>query len=303
MNNQRVGILGLGAIGSVMAGLLSEQNEIDLIAFNRSPVEAVRLQEGNKVRHIPIQCETKPGQKVNLDWLLICLKTYHYPEAMSWFENLIGEQTKVAIIRNGLDLKTPLLPYCPAEQLLPCLIDCPTERLPGRIFHALRSPVITCPNSTITKSFEQLFIDPTIALHKVRDFKTEGWKKLIESAALGAITCLSGESCWVFQQQNVRDLHVELVEEAIAVAVADGARVSYDLGVLLLAKLASYPNEKGSSMLTDRQQGRPIELDAKSGAIVQKGKALGIPTPLHQMVCTLLQGTNQKNSFPKLSHS
>ena len=49
-------------------------------------------------------------------------------------------------------------------------------------------------------------------------------------------------------------------------------------------------------MLSDRIHGNPIELGAKSGAIVQIGKKYQIPTPLNEMVCILLKHTNSQRS-------
>lgn len=275
-----------------MAGLFGEREEINLFAFNRSPVNEVKLWNGEQERKFSINCKTTPDNSAQLDWLFICLKAYHYPECAHWFNHLIHTDTKVLILSNGIELKAPLLPFCPADQLLECLIDCPTERLSERTFQALRKPVFTLPISKLGNVFESLLKEQDVTINQVRDFKTANWKKLIESAAIGAMTCLSGETCWIFQQKNARDLFMDLVEEAVEVARADGARISFDYSVLLLAKLASYSSEKGSSMLTDRLLGRRIELEAKSGAITKIGKRMGIPTPLHSLVCTLLQSTN-----------
>jgi ketopantoate reductase len=60
----------------------------------------------------------------------------------------------------------------------------------------------------------------------------------------------------------------------------------------MLEKIKIYPKEKGTSMLTDRTLGKPIELGAKNGAIGKVGKKYNLETPLHDLVCTLLGRTN-----------
>lgn len=91
------------------------------------------------------------------------------------------------------------------------------------------------------------------------------------------------------------------MEEGIQVAKADGAIISSDFANVMLEKLEFYPKEKGSSMLTDRKLGRPIELGAKNGAIVKIGKKYKIETPLNDLIVTILSKTNARNirSFTK----
>jgi ketopantoate reductase len=60
----------------------------------------------------------------------------------------------------------------------------------------------------------------------------------------------------------------------------------------MLEKIKIYPKEKGTSMLTDRKLGKPIELGAKNGAIGKVGKKYNLEPPLHDLVCILLGRTN-----------
>ena len=124
------------------------------------------------------------------------------------------------------------------------------------------------------------------------DFKTESWKKLCESAALGAILCLSGETCWIFEDERLQRLYADLLNESITVARADGAKIEEGFDEQMLKKLLAYPPHKGSSMLTDRLNGRAIELGAKNGIISKVAKEQGTATPLNDLVVALLSHTN-----------
>lgn len=59
----------------------------------------------------------------------------------------------------------------------------------------------------------------------------------------------------------------KIYKETIQVVKADGAKIKHTFIDELLIKLANYPKTKGSSMLTDRLNGNPIELGAKNGII------------------------------------
>lgn len=293
MKKTKIGILGVGAIGSVMASQLFDHPNVNLFYFNRSPKTKIRLQAPQRFFDFKIKVETNFFEKMELDWLIICLKEYHFQSAQNWFEKLISPKTKIAIIRNGIELKEPLLVFAKENQILECMINCPTQPSKNNDYQQLSIPIITIPQGDLATNFQHLFKSREIQFRQVKDFNTENWKKLLESASLGAITCLTGETCWIFEDEKIISLFQKLLKEGIQVAKADGATLQNNFVEVMLAKIKTYPKEKGTSMLTDRKLGRPIELGAKNGAIVNVGKKYKIDTPLNDLVYTLLGKINQ----------
>ncbi|MEZ4983638.1 MAG: 2-dehydropantoate 2-reductase N-terminal domain-containing protein [Saprospiraceae bacterium] len=153
----QAGILGLGAMGTVMAAQLALQDEWDLHFFNRSPRPRIQLKLPNgRWFEKAIHCLIEPAP-VALDWLIICLKEHHYAQARHWFEALIGPHTRVVIVRNGLELTAPLLPFTTSDHLLPCLVDCPTEQIAYGSYHQLSQPVIlTLPDTPLANRFRDV---------------------------------------------------------------------------------------------------------------------------------------------------
>jgi len=299
MKKSSVGILGIGAIGSVISSLLFEKEELELFHFNRSKKEEIKIKTPTKELAYPIDCQTDTIKKQKLKWLIICLKEHHYQDAKNWFEKLIDSKTKVAVIRNGLNLKTPILPFSDESQILECMIDCPTQLDSKGIYQQFSKAKITTPNSDLAIKFSNLFNKKKIDFYQVDDFKTASWEKLIESASLGAITCLNLKTCEIFNDSKFVNQYIDLIKEAKKVAIANGAKIKENYTNKLILKLKTYPPQKGSSMLADRQADKPIEIGAKSGVIVQIGKQLGIETPLHLKVVEKLEAVNSnlKNSI------
>jgi 2-dehydropantoate 2-reductase len=291
---QRVGILGLGAIGHVIAAQLFQKSGTRLYFFNRSPRERLRIRlfDGQQLDH-EIKCILHP-QTIQLDWLVICLKTYHYPGASAWFKHLIGPETKVVVIRNGLQLTAPLSAYTSLSKLMPCLIDCPTQLADDGGYQQFQVARLMIPPHALATEFQALFPSTAMTIEVVSDFKTTSWEKLSASAALGAITCLSGQPCRVFREEDIVELFRALVKEGLAVAKADGAKIPKTYLEQEIEKTRHYPPEKGSSMLNDRQKGNQIEVTAKNGVISELGKKYGIPTPLNDHFTALLKIINQK---------
>jgi 2-dehydropantoate 2-reductase len=65
-----------------------------------------------------------------------------------------------------------------------------------------------------------------------------------------------------------------------------------------MAKLMTFGPELGTSMYFDRLAGRPLEVEALTGAIVAAGQRLGVPTPLNGALLTLLRAVSDAQMVP-----
>lgn len=283
-----IGILGIGAIGTVMAHQLQQQTTNELFYFSKTKKPSLQLISEANTIEIPIKVQTSISKPIALDWLIICLKEHHFKHAKSWFSKLIHSDTKIAVIRNGLNLKEPLLDFSTKDQILECMIDCPTEQDKSGAYHTISKPKLTVPKAKLAKEFKDLYKNSNIKINLVTDFKTESWKKLIESASLGAILCIYNSTCEIFERDINKRLYRNLMEESVRVAKADGALIEDDFTDQMLEKLMRYPKTKGSSMLTDLRQGKPLELGAKNGVISQLGKQYHIETNFNDWMIRIL---------------
>lgn len=71
----------------------------------------------------------------------------------------------------------------------------------------------------------------------------------------------------------------------------------------MMSKLLSYPPTKGSSMLTDKLNGNPIELGAKNSIIAKLDKQYKVATPINDLVVELLKFTNRESKIASPIHS
>ncbi|MBL4649291.1 MAG: hypothetical protein JKY03_06125 [Aureispira sp.] len=294
----KIGILGLGAIGSVLAAHLKKKEGVKFYYYNRSPRKAIELQYEEDVIYQSITCQTKLEKKIGLDWLIICLKEHQYTNIEIWLSKLTTPLTKVVVLRNGINLKKSIDNYCQDNPILEAIIDCPTQALGVGRYQQLKRAKITVSDSDLGLEFATLFETKGLVVQPCSDFKTESWKKVCESASLGAILCLSGTTCWIFKDPKIRQIYLELLNESILVARADGAQISALFKPQMLEKIDQYPMSKSSSMLSDRLSGQRIELGAKNGIISNLSKVYKIATPLNDWACTLLKYTNVNSSEP-----
>ena len=96
----------------------------------------------------------------------------------------------------------------------------------------------------------------------------------------------------MLRRPDIRELCIALLAEAIAVGRAEGARLAGDEGERVMATLATFSGELGTSMYFDRLAGRQLEVEALTGAIVAAGERHGVATPLNSALLTLLRAIN-----------
>lgn len=292
----KIGVLGIGAIGTVMAYQLQRLPSHDIFYFSRTKKKTLKLVVESQPFDIPVGIKTT-SETLKLDWLFICIKEHQYQEAKHWFSKLISPSTKVVVIRNGLHLKESLLDFANEDHILECLIDCPTERDKKGYYNCIKMPKLTVPKSDLASEFETLFNRSGIEITQSNDFKTDAWKKLLESATLGAVLCIYNRTCEIFQLSIAKHLYRNLMEESIKVAKADGAKIEENFTDKMINKLMNYPKTKGSSMLTDLRQGKPLELGAKNGIISKLGKQYGIETSINDWMIRILAKTKIESNL------
>ncbi len=127
-------------------------------------------------------------------------------------------------------------------------------------------------NVAATKAPEQLE-RAGIATRAEGSEKDVLWEKLARQGPIAVLTSVAGET--IGELRTGRRLRLA-IEEACAVAAADGARTTFDEQWAIIESL---PDWATSSTERDVTAGRPSELDAIGGAVVRAGRRLGVPTP------------------------
>ena len=284
-----IGIFGIGAIGVLMAKIIEELKNAHVFYFSKNEKTKLTLQFGTDITEWGIELSSVNAFDNSLDYLFICLKEFHYHEALNDILQIVSPETLIVSIRNGIHLKQSFDARFNQDKIIPAMIDCSVDWVGEHHYQYYKSPKITMPNGQHSKKIEELLGKEIKDIFLVDYFHSHSWKKLIESSCLGAIMVLSGSTAKVFQTRSVEKFYIDLVKEAIQIANLDGAKIHTDFIEYLLKKLKNYPPEKGSSMLTDLERGRPLELNAKNGAIVQAALRNNYPAPLHNMILRVLK--------------
>src|SRR5580704_10175678 len=285
-----VAVIGLGSIGGAAAGCLAAAGRHDVIACTRKPLERLTLDGPNGTAELPLHSLTDPADARPVDWVLLCTKTHQTAATAPWLERLCVPSTRVAVLQNGVDHVARVAPFAGAATVLPVIVYYNGERL-GADHVKLRRGAdqdFVVADDDAGRAFAQLFDGTPLRVHCGGDFITLVWRKLLVNAVASPVTALTLQRQAVLRRPDIQTLCLAVLEEAIAVGRAEGAKLAADEAARTLATLFTFSGELGTSMYFDRLAGRPFEHEALTGAIVAAGERHGIATPLNRALLALL---------------
>ena len=280
-------IIGPGSIGGTVAAWLSKDKDNTISICTRTTFDELIVETPYGTLTVKSDILTSPEQATEADWVLVATKAYEVEATVKWLQRLVGPHTIVAILQNGVEHIERFMPYIPKEQLLPVIVSLSAQRkAPGHIWQSTNGEFIV-PDTNNGKEFVKLFQQTKLTVSTTADFLSHAWAKLTLNST-GAIPALTLQPLNLRKNKEWTDILRSLIRECMAVAKAEGANLDDNLEEKLINKYLNNPTDSINSLHADRLAGRPMEIDARNGAVVRLGQKHGIPTPMNQFVTILL---------------
>jgi 2-dehydropantoate 2-reductase len=286
-----VAVIGLGGIGGVIAGCLRDADRHEVFICARRPAQRLILERPEGTVDVPIRALTDPAGLGPVDWVLLCTKAHQTPSSAPWLAKLCGPRTRVGVLQNGIEHARRVAPFAGNATVVPTIVYYNGERIAAdrvRLRH-VSDHDLAVRDDAQGAAFAELLTGTPLRVLQSSEFETLAWRKLLINAVANPITALTLQRQAVLRRDDVRALCLAILDEAVAVARADGARLVADEAAQAMATLLTYPAEAGTSMYFDRLAGRSFEAEALTGAIVAGGERYGIATPLNRALLTLLR--------------
>ena len=288
----RVAVVGVGAIGGVLAALLETAARHKITLCTRRALEVLNVRTPEGLVQVKARNWTDAAQAEAVDWVLVATKTYDAPGAGAWLRGLAADGAAVAVVQNGGEHRERFAPYIAAERILPVVIDCPVERQADGTVVQRGTARMKVEVGPLGREFAELFKGSAAEVELTEDFRTAAWRKLCINAP-GALNALTKKPAGVLQNAALGRVVLEMVQECAAVGRAEGAQLDDSVPQQVLEGYRAQPGDSINSMLADRLAGRPMEIDARNGVIVRLGEKHGIATPLNRMAAALLEQGQQ----------
>jgi len=284
---ETIALIGPGAIGTTVAAALQEAGT-PVQLYGRTARDQLVLHRGDHDIVVPGPVITDVSQVAGpADLVLLAVKTTQLEAASPWLAALVGPQTVVCVLQNGVEQQAALAPLLPEGRVVPAVVWFPAETQPGGSVLLRGDARLTLPHSPAASVAAQALSTTWCEVELSTDFASVAWRKLLQNAVAGLMV-LTGRRAGMFRRDDIAGLALDYLHECLAVARAEGAALDDDVPAQLLARFQSFPADLGTSILADREAGRPLEWDARNGVVQRLGRAHGVPTPISDVLVPLL---------------
>jgi 2-dehydropantoate 2-reductase len=283
----RIAIIGPGAVGATIAAWLQHTGRHEIFLCARRPLSGLTVETTAGIIAAQPPTLTDPAAAPAVDWVLVTTKAYDAASAATWFPRLGATGGPVAILQNGVEHRERFAAFLPAGRIVPVVVDVPAERNGQNQIRQRGPGLLTVADDARGQDFAGLFAGTDIRVVLTPDFQSAAWRKLCLNSA-GAISALLLQPAGILRDEVLGEVARDLVRECIAVGRAEGAVLEDGLVETVLRNYRNAPPDAINSLHADRLAGRPMEVDARNGAIVGLGKKHGVPTPCNRMAVALL---------------
>ena len=302
----KLAVLGPGALGCLMAALFREAGaDVSLVDYRPERVARLRLrgiqvdtlEEGHRVITVPIGLASEVGP---CDLTIIAVKTYQTETAARALPGLMSRGGMALTLQNGLGNLEAIARTAGPERLLAGVgLLGVTAQDEGRIIYAGRGAIyIGAPAGSQVSRLEvaavaDLFRRAGLECQPREDIEAVLWEKLVINVGINPLTALLRVPNGVLLQlPEAWEVAVAAAAEAQAVGQAAGLTLSGDPAARLRQVCTATAGNR-SSMLQDIMAGRPTEIEALNAQVAIRGRALGLPTPVNDLLTLLLRAASQ----------
>lgn len=296
----RFAVMGAGAVGGYFGALLARGGHRVAFVARGEHLKALR-QGGLKVKSWrgdfelkEVEATDEPSEVGPADCILFAVKTYDTEVAGRQMAPMVGPETVIISLQNGVESEEVLSSLYGAERVMGGLAFIAASiSSPGVIDHTAAGKLtfgemdgsVSERARRLQETFEAAGLDSELST----DVRKALWSKLLWNACFNPLTTITGA--------NVQEiLDDPVAREAARSSMVEVAEVARAWGVELGREAAEEMMERTralgpitSSMRHDWEAGKPIESHALSGVVIEKGAAKGVPTPVNATLYSALR--------------
>lgn len=293
----RIAVFGAGSVGGYFGGRLAQAGEEVIFIARNQNLRAMQA-NGLRVDSIkgnflikPVKATDDPYQVKQVDFVLIGVRAWQVPEIAPMILPMVGKETGVIFLGNGVEAPVQLIPVLGAEHVLGGLCRISVFLAgPGHIRHAGIEPFIAFGEldrnlSPRVENLQQSFERAGVKVNVPDDIWAAIWEKFVFIASISGVGAVTRAPAGVIRRvPETRQMLENAVEEVVNLARARNIDLPEDIHVKTMRFIDGMTPGVIASMQRDIVEGRPSELEAQSGAVVHMGIESGVPTPIHTFI-------------------
>lgn len=298
----RIAVVGVGAMGSVYAALLADAgNDVSVVDVSPAQVSAIR-RDGLRVngasgdRVVRVHATHDPREIGPVDLVVIATKAMHVRDAAAAASPLLGPDTVVLSIQNGIGGPDAAAEVLGAERILVGVAGGFGASLvaPGHAHHhgleLVRLGELEGPVTPRVERVAETWRAAGFTVATFDDVGTLVWEKLVCNVAFsGPCAVLDATIGEVLASDDAWSVAASCATEAYEVAVASGIALGFDDPVAYVRTFGEAIAGARPSLAQDLRAGRPSEIDAINGAIPPRAARVGLTAPANAAVVGLVR--------------
>lgn len=295
-------IFGAGGVGAYFGGRLAQAGE-DVTFIARGPhLEALQT-NGLRVQSVagdfavkPARATDDPAAAAQADVVLVAVKAWQVPDAATAMRPLIGSNTVVVPLENGVEAPDQLAAVLGPKHVAGGLCRIISYiAAPGVIHHVGADPYIAFGRldnrpSRRLEGLQAAFKRATGVTAEIpADVEVAMWRKFLLIATFSGVGAVTRAPIGVLRSRpETRSMLQRALREAYDVARARGVALDEEAIEAAVTFMDNLPPDATASMQRDILEGRPSELESQNGAVARLGAAAGVDTPLHRFIYSTL---------------
>jgi 2-dehydropantoate 2-reductase len=299
----RVAIFGAGGVGGYFGGRLAQAGESVVFIARGAHLGALQ-RDGLHVDSVagdfvvrPTEATGDPAAAGAVDAVLVCVKAWQVAEAARALPPLLGPDTFVVPLENGVEAADELAKVVGSERVLGGLCKILSYVAgPAHVRHAGVAPRIefgerdgrqTARVAALRAAFERCV---GVSVGTPADIGAATWEKFLFIAPFSGMAAVTRMPAGpVRTVPETRELLERAMREVFELARARGVALSDGAVERTLAYVDGLPADGTASMQRDIMEGRPSELDYQTGAIVRLAAQAGVSAPVNAFIYACLR--------------
>lgn len=299
---RRVAILGAGAMGANYASMFFDAAGFSTALIARGDRHERLRREGLVVNGKPYAIPVvHPDEAATpADLIIVALKHHHLPDAVPDLRNLVGDQTTIISVMNGLDSEETIGSVYGMDKVLYAIaVGIDAQRQGNRVTYSKSGTLFfgEATNVRISQRVQRVqdALDRAgiLAETPADMIRMLWWKFMINVGTNQASVVMRAPYGVLRSSPEARAVMEALMREVLSLAEAAGVALGsqdIDNWYTFLNTLSA---QGKTSMLQDIEAGRKTEVELFGGKVVELGRAYGIPTPVNETVLRIIQVLEQ----------
>ena len=311
-NGLRVGVIGLGPVGCILAAHLIEGGaHVAVCDILIDRVDAIRKNGIDLTytfeKHVDVREACYSPQELemyDLDLIVIAVKTPNLRKVIGQLGEIGCDKFYVMCAQNGIDNELEVARAFGDARTMRMVINFAGNMVNQHTVHAsffnppnYVAPLLLDGGGTVATQFVETLNRSGLLMDIPEDIQDYVWEKAILNSALSALCAIARRTMKdVMDFPSTFDLVEALIDESVRVAEAEGINLGKKFRRFSIRYLKNAGHHR-PSMLVDLELGHPTEIDFLNGRIMEYGRKHCVPTPLNQSVAALISLLqNSRNS-------